>query len=164
MLPVVARDVLGLDASGLGFLNAAGGIGALVTTSLIASLGNYQNKIRLLLSNAIIITIGLILFALSTSYPLSLILQAILNGALMGFETTMTATVLLVTSAKMQGRVQGVYSLLLGFAWLGGIVLGGIATISSAPLAIGLGGIAIGLTIAALWRPVQQIELAGSNE
>ena len=164
MLPVVARDVLGLDASGLGFLNAAGGIGALVTTSLIASLGNYQNKIRLLLSNAIIVTIGLILFALSTSYPLSLILQAILNGALMGFETTLTATVLLVTNAKMQGRVQGVYSLLLGFAWLGGIVLGGIATISSAPLAIGLAGIAIGLTIAVLWRPVQQIELAESSE
>lgn len=159
MLPVMARDVLGQDASGLGFLSAAGGVGALFATFAIAALGDYQDKMRLIRLSAATTALGLLLFAFSPWYPLSLVLQAILHAALMALESASTATVLLLTSEEMQGRVQSIYSLVFGFTWLGGVLLGTIATLSSAPIAIGLGAVAIGVVLAILWRPMTNIQI-----
>jgi MFS family permease len=157
ILTVLARDVLGIDATGLGFLFTAGGIGAFIATFLIAGLGDYQNKIRLILVCAAMSAIMLVLIALSPWYSLSLIIKAILQGSIMGFEATLAAVILLLTSDHMRGRVQGFYTLTYGFSWLGGVILGSIASISGAPLAIGLGGIAVGLTTISLWKPIQRI-------
>lgn len=157
MMPVMARDVLGVGASGLGFLASTGALGALVATSVIAGLGDYKNKANLLMFNAATVGTMLILFALSTWYPLSLLLKAILQGGLMAFEATLLTLVQLVTSNDMRGRVQGIYSLVFGFTWLGALVMGGIATLSNAPLAIGSGGVAIVLVILFLWRPLSRV-------
>ncbi len=163
MLPVMARDVLLLDASGLGFLTAAGAIGSLVVTSAIAGLDDVVNKMHLLRAGAAVTAISIVLFALSGWYPLSLLLMAIMHGALMGFETTMMSVMLLITSDEMQGRVQGIYALVFGFTWLGGVVLGAMAEMTSAPLAIGLGGVVIGLVLVVLWRPLARIPVATSQ-
>ena len=164
MMPVMARDVLGQDASGLGFLSAAGGVGALFATFFIATLGDYQDKMRLIRLSAATTALGLLLFAFSPWYPLSLVLQAILRASLMALESTSTATMLLLTSEEMQGRVQSIYSLVFGFTWLGGVLLGSIATFSSAPIAIGLGAVAIGVVLAILWRPMTRIQIdSGQN-
>lgn len=158
MMPIMARDVLGVNATGLGFLTTAGGIGAIITTSIVAGLGNHRDKIRLAMFSATATAILIVLFSLSKQYTLSLLLKAVLQGSLMSFEATISAIVLLLTSDRMQGRVQGIYALIFGFTWLGGVVLGGIATISSAPIAIGLGGIIIGLVTILYWKPIQSNE------
>lgn len=163
LMPVMARDVLGVDASGLGFLSMAGGIGAFVATSILAGLKGNHNKLHLVMYLAALTTVMLILFAITPWFTLSLLTKGILQGSLMSFEATLSAVILLLTSELMQGRVQGIYSLIFGFTWVGGIVLGGIATISSAPLAIVLGGIAIGLVTITLWRPIRGIQLAESG-
>ncbi len=157
MMSVMARDVLGVGPAGLGFLASAGAIGALVATSVVAGLGDYKNKIGLLMFSAMTTASLLILFALSPWYLLSLPLKAILQGGLMTFEAILLTLVLLQTSNNMQGRVQGVYSLVFGFTWLGGLVMGGIATLSSAPIAIGTGGLAILLVTLFFWRPLSQV-------
>jgi MFS family permease len=164
LMPVIARDVLGVDASGLGFLSMAGGIGAFIATSLLAGQKGHRNKLHLVMYLAAITAVMLILFAFSPWYGLSLLTKAVLQGSLMSFEATFTAVILLLTSEAMQGRVQGIYSLIFGFTWLGGVVLGTIATITSAPLAIGMGGVSIGLVTVLLWRPIRQIELAETGD
>ena len=73
--------------------------------------------------------------------------MALMQGALMSFEVSITSLVLLLTTERMQGRVQGIYTQVFGFTWIGGVILGAIAELSSAPLAIALGGLAIGLTL-----------------
>ncbi len=163
LMPVIARDVLGVDASGLGFLSMAGGIGAFVATSILAGVKGNQNKLHLVMYLAAFTAVMLVLFAMSPWYGLSLVTKAVLQGSLMSFEATFTAVILLLTSEVMQGRVQGIYALIFGFTWLGGIVLGSIATISSAPLAIGLGGAAIALVTVIVWRPIRRIQLADSG-
>jgi len=157
MMPVMARDILGVNAAGLGFLTTAGGIGAFIATLLIAGLGNYQNKIRLAIFSASITAIMTIIFAISPWYYASLAIKVILQGGIMGFEATLAAIVLMLTSDQMQGRVQGIYTLLFGFTWLGGVIMGSIATISSAPIAIGSGGVAICLAIIVLWKPLNKL-------
>ena len=157
MLPVMARDVLGRNADGLGFLTGVGALGSLISTTIIAGLGNYQNRARLVLFSGLATAVGIVLFALSTWFPLSLLLAALMQAALMAFEVSLTASVLTVTSDEMQGRVQGIYTQVFGFTWVGGVLLGSIAEIYGAPLAIGLGGFAIGVVVMLVWRPLQRM-------
>lgn len=157
MLPVIARDVLGVEASGLGYLTAAGAVGSLVSTAVIASLGNFNNKPRLIILSGSATAIGILLFSLSSSFSLSLLLIMLMQGALMAFEVTITATVLLVTAVHMQGRVQGIYTQVFGFTWVGGVILGSIAEFTNAPLAIAIGGLSIGV---ALWLMRGQVKKA----
>ena len=159
MMPVMARDFLGVGADGLGFLTAAGAAGSLISTMIIASLGNYGDKIRLVKFAGLSTAVGILLFAFTPIYTLSLGLVAVMQGALMAFEVSLTASVILLTAEKMQGRVQGIYTQVFGFTWVGGVVLGSIATFTGAPIAIGLGGLLIGLTILVLWRPMNRIAI-----
>lgn len=157
MMPVMARDVLNSDASGLGFLTGAGALGSLISTAIIASLGDFKNKARLVLISGSGTAVGILLFAFSTWFPLSLLLAALMQAALMAFEVSLSASVLLTTTDEMQGRVQGIYTQVFGFTWVGGVVLGSIAEVTSAPIAIAFGGLAIGLVVALVWRPLQQL-------
>ncbi|MEM7126168.1 MAG: MFS transporter [Chloroflexota bacterium] len=159
MLPVMARDVLGQDASGLGFLTGAGALGSLISTLLIAGLGDYKNKMRLVLWSGVATAIAIVLFAASSWFPLSLLLSAVMQAVLMAFEVSLTASVLLLTADKMQGRVQGIYTQVFGFTWVGGVVLGSIAEFLGAPIAIALGGLCIGGVVAFVWRPLQRMDM-----
>ena len=115
--------------------------------ALVAGLGDYEKKGRLIFAAGISTALFILLFSLSTSYLLSLILIVFMQGALMAFEVTITASVLLMTAPHMQGRVQGLYTQVFGFTWVGGVVLGTIAEFSSAPIAVAVGGFAIGVTV-----------------
>ena len=159
MMPVMARDVLDVDAAGLGFLSAVGAMGAFLATFLIAGLKKDIPKIRMALFLAVITAILLVSFAFSRWYLVSLGLKFLLQGTLFGFEATLTAVVLLITSERMQGRVQGIYSLLFGFTWMGGLLMGSIAEVYSAPIAIAIGGIALGTATLLIWRPLQRIDI-----
>ena len=44
MLPVMARDVLGVGPTGLGYLSAANAVGATVSTIIVAGLGRFQEQ------------------------------------------------------------------------------------------------------------------------
>ena len=67
MLPVMARDVLGVGANGLGFLSAAGAFGATVSTITIAGLGDFREKSKLLIFTALAAGIAILLFAFFTT-------------------------------------------------------------------------------------------------
>lgn len=159
MMPVMARDILDVGADGLGFLTAAGATGSLLSTMAIASLGNYGDKVRLVKLAGLGTAVGILLFAFTPIYSLSLLLVALMQGALMAFEVSLTASVILLTAEKMQGRVQGIYTQVFGFTWVGGVVLGSIATFTSVQIAIAVGGVLIGAAILLLWRPMDQISI-----
>ncbi|MEM7347405.1 MAG: MFS transporter [Chloroflexota bacterium] len=159
MMPVMARDVLLVDATGLGYLTAAGATGALISTTIIAGLGDYQGKRRLVVYMGMFTAAMLIFFAISRSFELSLLLKSLIHAGLMAFETGAMTLVLLLTDDKMQGRVQGIYTLVFGFTWLGGLAMGSLASISSAPVAIGLGGSIILLILIWLRRPILRLPI-----
>jgi predicted MFS family arabinose efflux permease len=143
MLPVIARDVLGVGASGLGYLSAAGGAGSLVGTVGIASLGDFRRKGLLLGLAAGGAGLSLVLFATSSWYPLSLLLAALAGGTLMAYDPTMATVLQVLSTDAMRGRIMGLYALTFGFTPLGGFAAGIVATLLSTPIAIGLSGGAI---------------------
>lgn len=140
LLPVIARDMLNVGATGLGFLSSAGGIGALISTVIVGSLGDYRNKGALLVSSTVLSGLFLVLFAFSPWYMLSLALIAIVGGMLMVYDVTLQTLLLLLSSDAMRGRVQGLFAFTVGSNSLGGFILGGVASVASAPFALAMGG------------------------
>ncbi len=75
----------------------------------------------------------------------------------MVFESTLLTMVQLLTQNSMQGRLQGIYSLVFGFTWLGGFLLGSIATFSNVSIAVGSAGVAVFLVALFSWRSLSQV-------
>ena len=157
MIPVIARDVLRVGATGLGYLTAAGGVGAALGTVALASLGDVRRKGALLWALTMSAGGGLILFALSPWYALSLALSALLGGWLAAYDALMQALVQLLAPDGVRGRVLSLYVLTFGFTSVGGYLAGLIATAVSAPFAIGVGGSVLVLYLLGVMRTLRQL-------
>lgn len=106
-LPLFSRYVLDTGPAGYGMLTAMAGIGALVAGIWVVSLGNFRRKGLLLLCSGFAWPASLLLFALSTSYALSLALVFV-AGLTQAVTWTVIATLILGnTSQDMRGRVMG---------------------------------------------------------
>ena len=159
LLPVIARDVLRVGATGFGYLSTAGGVGAMISTLALAGLGDYKHKGTLLLASAATTGVFLLLFALSPWFWVSLFLVGVVNASLMSYSGTVSTLLQLRSADAMRGRVMGLYGLTFGLNPLGGFLLGAIATITmSAPFALGIGG---AITVAYLLpnlRPIRRMQ------
>jgi len=140
LLPIIAHNMLEVGAAGLGFLSAAGGMGALISTVLVGSLGDYRNKGALLVSSTILGGLFLMFFALSPWYMLSLALITVAGGMLMAYDVTLQALLLLLSSDAMRGRVQGLFAFTISANSFGGLILGGVASATGGPIALAMGG------------------------
>ena len=150
MMPVFARDILGLGATGYGVLMAASGIGALIGALAVTSLGASTRRGTILL--AVTAGLGLTLIAFSSSHWLlpSLALVVVVGGASTLMMSLANAVLQGLVPGEMRGRVMSVYSLIAaGFMPLGSMLLGSLGSLIGVPLAVGLGG-AITIATAAL--------------
>lgn len=154
MIPVMARDVLRVGAAGLGFLSAAGGVGAMISTLLVATLGDFKNKGGLLLFATASAGLSLIAFAFSPWYALSLMLAVFIGAMLVAYDVMMQTLFQLLTSDAVRGRVMGLYALTFGFNPLGGFLAGAVASVTGVPFAIGLGG---GIIVAYAFGPLRSV-------
>jgi len=143
MLPVVARDILQVGATGLGYLSAAGSVGALAGTLVVGSLGEIKAKWAMLTVASGVAGISLLLFALSPWFASSLALAGAVGMALAVYDATIATLLQLVSADALRGRILGMYGLTWGFTPLGGAIAGAVANVLSAPFAIGVGGMVI---------------------
>ena len=157
MMPVMARDVLNVGAVGLGYLSAASGIGSTLSTLVVAGLGDFKSKGALLTGTSLCTGISLVLFAFSWWFPLSMVMVALVGASIMAYDVTMGTMLQLISHDDMRGRVMGVYGLTFGFTPVGGFFAGSVATVSSAPIAVALGGIIITTYVASIIRYITGI-------
>jgi predicted MFS family arabinose efflux permease len=152
ILPVFAENVLHVGASGLGYLSAAGGGGAMIGSLAVAALGDFEHKIRLLLVTAGAAGVALLLFAFSPWFAASLALSVVVGAALMSYDATMAALLQLVSVPGMRGRIQGLYGLTFGFNHLGGFLVGAVAVVATPPIALAAGSVAMVAFVVGLVR------------
>lgn len=157
MMPVMARDVLDVGATGLGYLSAASGIGSALSTLTVAGLGDFKSKGALLTGTALCAGISLVLFAFSPWFAVSMLTVALAGGSLMAYDVTMGTMLQLIASDEMRGRVMGVYGLTFGFTPVGGFFAGSVAAALSAPIAVAAGGIIITAYVASRFRFIGRI-------
>ena len=81
LMPVFARTVLAVGSQGFGFLQSAGGAGALIGVLAVAWFAHSRGKGAQAIFGAAVFGVFLIVFALSRSYLLSLIMAFLLGAA-----------------------------------------------------------------------------------
>lgn len=142
MLPVFARDILGVGESGLGYLYGAAGVGAVIGTLSLASVGDFKHKgITILLSSSLF-GLSIVLFARSRKFHLSLVLLAIVGMMMIGSLTLAKTLLQTAASIEMRGRVISMYFFCaVGFFPLGNLLEGALAGWRGATFALQAGGV-----------------------
>lgn len=152
LIPVIARDGLGVGEVLYGILASATGFGALVGSLVIASRGT-KRPATLFSVGAFIVLVTVGIFALSSFYPLSLTLLVIAGLGMSGFATMQSAIVLQAVEPEMRGRAMGAIALGIGTSPAGILLAGWLAERFGAQtgLAMLASGGMVALT-ALLWR------------
>jgi len=136
LMPVFARDVLGVGEAGYIQLMMAVGAGGLVGAITAAKLGDFKRKGWLLIGSALTFTVTLILFVMSRSFPLSLALSVIIGGA-NGLSVAVTTALLLsIIPDQFRGRVMGLLAITWYLPSIGSLMLGAATDWVGLPVAV----------------------------
>ena len=136
LMPVFARDVLGVGEAGYIQLMMAVGAGGLVGAITAAKLGDFKRKGWLLIGSALTFTVTLILFVMSRSFPLSLALSVIIGGA-NGLSVAVTTALLLsIIPDQFRGRVMGLFAITWYLPSIGSLMLGAATDWVGLPVAV----------------------------
>lgn len=153
LIPVFARDIFHLGASGLGWMMGVAGAGAFLGALFLAYLGDFKRKGWLVLGGAFGFGVFLIAFALATQLVWSLIfLFGVGFAVVTSVAVTNTLLQQLVTD-QMRGRVMSMFILsFMGAMPIGNLLAGAVSHRYGAPFALAGGGacIIIYATIVAL--------------
>jgi len=151
LMPVFARSVLDVGSKGFGFLQSAGGAGALIGVLMVAWFSHARGKGRQAILGAIAFGLLVSAFAFSVSFPLSLILALALGVSSQFYMTIISAILQMNLPNQLRGRVMGIYGLTWDLMPVGGMIAGAIAEFAGAPMAVGLGGFMVaGMALAVM--------------
>ena len=155
LMPLFAKNVLGVGSSGLGFLMGAVGVGAVAGTLGLASLSHLRSKGRLLIAALLTFGLALMLFAFSTSMYLSLAALFIVGVGSMSYNALNHTLLLTNTDPEMRGRVTSMYMMTIGLMPLGLLPAGAVADAISpgGAVSIGAGLLMLSTIVVVLWRP-----------
>jgi MFS family permease len=114
LLPIYAKDILMVGPWGLGLLRAAPALGALVM-SVVLTRWPLQEKVgRKLLASVAVFGVAIMVFAVSTSFWLSMAALALSGAADMVSVVIRQTLVQLETPDEMRGRVSAVNTIFIG--------------------------------------------------
>ncbi len=128
LIPVFARNQLGLDAQGYGLLMSALGVGSMLGALIVASSSSRgPNRVRLFVVPFITSSLFMIM-AFNRSYAFSALVIGLMGFANIFFTTTANSLMQINSDDEFRGRVMSVYSLVFaGSTPIGNMFVGSIA-------------------------------------
>lgn len=143
MMPAFAQDVLKVGPVGLGRLVSSAGVGALAVAVVLSLWGHRWRRGRLATIGAFVFPVGLMAFALSRNFALSVACLALTGAGMMCFNVVTNTMMQTTPPPSMRGRVMGVRSFVFsGLAPMGNLEIGAMAKWFGPPVAVLAGGIA----------------------
>jgi MFS family permease len=150
LLPIFAES-LGSGAAGYGMLSAAPGIGSLVGSGFILSLGDMKYKGMYTLFGVLAYCASLALLALSHWYMLTLIAAGLLGATNAIQMIPRNSVILTISPDQLRGRVEAFRSMMAGGGPpLGYTLSGALAAMLGAPVAVVLGSAACAILVSLL--------------
>ncbi|HCC86625.1 MAG TPA: MFS transporter [Porphyromonadaceae bacterium] len=142
LLPIFAKNILNGDATTLGYLNSAVGLGALGAALYLASRKSTLGLGKIIATTTFIFALSLISFSFSKTFPLSLIILLFCGFGMM-MQTAGSNTILqTLSSDDMRGRVMSFYTVAFrGMAPFGSLWAGTFADNFGAPVTVLISGI-----------------------
>lgn len=128
LMPVFAKDVLKVGVKGLAILMSSVGLGALIGGLILARLGDFKYKGKLLILSCFVFSIFLILFSLSKIYLLSIV-ALVFTGAASVTAVSLINTILQIKVPDgFRGRVMSAFMLTFaGFMPFGNLIAGSLS-------------------------------------
>jgi MFS family permease len=158
LLPIYARDILMVGATGLGVLRSAPAVGALLMSVMLARFPIRTRVGRWLLLSVAVYGCCMLLFGISTSFVLSLLALAVSGAADMVSVVVRQTLIQLETPDAMRGRVGAVSSVFIGASnQLGEFESGATAAWWGPVASVVVGGVATVGVVAAWWRLFPQL-------
>jgi MFS family permease len=164
VIPPLAQTALHSDASGYGFLMTASGLGALGAAVGLVIAG--RPKPSRMVLGAIVLGVASIALAMSTTFPLSMLLMVPIGAGGITMAATANATIQLAVPDGLRGRVMSVYTTVFSASMpIGGLLMGILASRLGILETIAIGGVLsliTGLGALAWYRRIKRAESLGS--
>jgi MFS family permease len=157
MMPVFARDVLGLDADGYGAILSAIGLGAAVGAIGMAATGGRIRRGNVVIGTFALFGVLLAAGGYAAGFWTALAIFTA-SGCLMAVNGILANTMLqLEAPDRLRGRVMGFYSfVVLGMAPFGAFQAGWVSEHYGVRVSFTLGGLVCVLMAAAVWYAVRK--------
>ncbi|MBC8088128.1 MAG: MFS transporter [Phycisphaerae bacterium] len=139
LMPVMARDQLGLGADGYGGLLASVGVGGLIAALVLAGPATHWRKGRVLVISSIGFPLLLLIFSFVTNVNAANILLLFIGCAMIVFNAVTNHALQLLVPDEYRGRLMALYSfVVVGLSQVAGaLVAGAIARLTGVGWAIG---------------------------
>ncbi|HTY20054.1 MAG TPA: MFS transporter, partial [Geobacteraceae bacterium] len=142
IMPVFARDILHGNAQTYGFLMAASGCGALVSTIYLASRRSVVGLGRLIARATILFGAGLISFSFTTYLPLSLLILSITGFGSMALVASSNTILQTIVDDDKRGRIMSLFTMsFIGIAPFGSLIAGAITNRVGVRITLIIGGL-----------------------
>jgi predicted MFS family arabinose efflux permease len=153
-LPVVARSIFHLQASGYAWMVAVYGLGSVTGALIVAATSHAARKGRIALMLQLAFACLLIGFAVSRSLPVSLTIAFFAGACIVGVISLYSSLVQLTTTDQMRGRVMSIFMLAFrGGMPLGNLIAGYVAQRWSISVALAVNGAVLaGVALAFILR------------
>ena len=139
LLPL-AQDFLQIEADGVGLLFTFYGLGSLLGSTTAASLGDFQRKGLLLVGFFTLFGAGVVAFAASSWYVLSLLLLLPAGIGHSGRMVVHLAMLQTYSESEMRGRVQALNAMMGGLIPVAVLGIAGLAELFGGRVALGATG------------------------
>lgn len=160
IVPAFAKEEMHLSASGAGLLQMVTGIGALVASLSVATLGNYKHKNWLFIASAFLCAIPLFLFAVIPWFPLSMFFLALVGFGTMIFLNLGITLLQLLVPPEYAGRALSLWFVGAAFIFLGVFPISAIGDITGLRWSLGgsaLIGLFFAIWLGLLWPPLRNM-------
>lgn len=135
-LPVLARDVLGVGAQGLGVMNGVSAAGGTLAVFLLPSMGTFNQKGILMLTCVTLGGLSLIGLSQATNMFAIVALLATVNCCLTASETLNLTLMQTNVANEERGRAMGAFTSSVGAAQAGYMGIGAMAGLFGPPMAL----------------------------
>lgn len=153
LMPIFAAEVFEGGAETFGFLIGAAGCGGVIGMLALASRRDVRGLTRWITAASLASGLGVIVFALSSWLPLSLLAIAVVGFGIVVNGMSVSTLIQTIVDDRMRGRVMGLFSMaFLGMYPLGSLAGGAMAELIGAPATMAIGGGICTIAALLLWR------------
>ena len=136
LLPVFARDILNVGATGQGLLLTAMGVGALVSAVIIAFFGDRMPRGIFMLAGVALYGLSVVAFAASPWFQVSMALMVIVGFANVCSHALVQTVIQTYSSSEFRGRTMAIFHMSNVVMTVGSMLIGALAVPWGAPWAV----------------------------
>ena len=138
LMPVFARDELGLGATGLGVLLASTGLGTVAGALMVARTPAIQHRRGAQVLTATGFAIGVLLFSFTGQLVIAIPILFVAGWMSAAFMAINQTTIQLGVDDNVRGRVLSIYLLTWGMLPVGQLAVGALAGVVGTPMAMAI--------------------------